>query len=114
MDYEIFGGMMHWSFGTSTIGRFGSLMSGSMFTQLIGTFTTVFVAILTLLIMGYTPSQIRMMIILATGDDLTILSPYRIDIEEFCRTANKYCGVSYSHNPDLNVEDCEIEFIGSV
>jgi len=89
-------------------------MSGSMFTQLIGTFSTVFVAILTLITMGYSPSQIRAMTILATGDDLTILSPYRIDINLFCHNANKFCGVSYSHNNNLNVDNCEIEFIGSV
>jgi hypothetical protein len=114
MNYELFGGMMHWSFGTSVKGRFGSLMSGSMFTQLIGTFSTVFVAVLTLLTMGFTPSQIRMMTILATGDDLCILSPYHIDIDIFSFNAYKYCGVSYSHNPDLDVEECEVEFIGSV
>uniref|UniRef100_A0A2V0R991 RdRp catalytic domain-containing protein n=1 Tax=viral metagenome TaxID=1070528 RepID=A0A2V0R991_9ZZZZ len=115
MRYELTAGYFHKSF-RHIRRRIGGLLSGSGFTNQIGTFCSLFMAITTLLCMGFSIEQIRKKFdFMVTGDDLVIFSDVELDFDSFIQLSSENFGIVYTMNTEIiGTPDNDVfEFAGS-
>lgn len=115
MRYELSAGYYHSSFRVIRR-RIGGLLSGSGFTNQIGTFSTLFMATCELLCMGFTVDQIlNKFDFMVTGDDLVIFSDTKLDYNEFIKLSHENFGIVYNLDADIiGTPDNDVfEFAGS-
>lgn len=104
MRYELTAGYYHSSFRVIRR-RIGGLLSGSGLTNQLGTFSTLFMAICSLLCMKFTINQIMNNFdFMVTGDDLVIFSDVELNYEMFIKLSHENFGIVYN---------LDIELVGS-
>jgi hypothetical protein len=108
-------GVFHKTFGYHVLSRARGILSGSQFTSVIGSFSTIFMAMTTLVSAYGKIVDKTSVYILANGDDLLIYSDFYIDSSVFVKQSFDLFGVVYSseQNCEQSGRNKIVSFSGS-